>query len=170
VPQLQRLRAEHEADLLAFELANRSYFADWVSDRGDAYFDGFAEEHTRLLAAQETGCDAYYVLVDDDGSILARVNLYDIDDGAAELGYRVAQRAAGRGVATAAVRDMCELAASEHGLRRLRARTTLDNLASQKVLSKAGFNAVGRVEVGGRAGTRYERSLSVPGRARKGRR
>jgi ribosomal-protein-alanine N-acetyltransferase len=98
------------------------------------------------------------------GAILARLNLVGIDAGSAELGYRVAPRAAGRGVATAAVRVLCDLAGSEYGLRVLRARTTLDNIASQKVLAKPGFNPVGEADVGGRNGIAYERSLPHPDR------
>ena len=55
------------------------------------------------------------------------------------LGYRVAQPVAGRGVATATVQELCRLAAAEYGLRTLRAQTSYDNVASQKVLTKAGF-------------------------------
>lgn len=72
----------------------------------------FTERHNALLAEQETGLCACYVLVGEDGSVLGRFNLYDIQDGTAELGYRVAQHVAGRGVATAAVRELCQLAAA----------------------------------------------------------
>jgi len=79
------------------------------------------------------------VLVDEDGSVLGRFNLYDINDGTAELGYRVAQHVAGRGVTTATVRELCRLASARVGLRELRAATARENVASQKVLTKAGF-------------------------------
>ena len=79
------------------------------------------------------------MLVAEDGSVLGRFNLYDFEDRTAELGYRVAQHVADRGVATATVRELCRLAAARHGLRTLRAATTHENAASQKVLTKAGF-------------------------------
>lgn len=158
-PELQRLRVDHAPQILAFELANRAYFAASVSDRGDEYFDQFSENFRTSLAQQETGIDAYYVLVSEDGSVLGRFNLVDIGDGRAELGYRVAQRVAGRGVATAAVKELCRLAESEHGLRALTARTTHENLPSQKVLTRAGFLPVGAADVGGRPGICYERTL-----------
>jgi ribosomal-protein-alanine N-acetyltransferase len=41
VPELQRLRADHAPAVLAFELANRAYFATFISDRGDEFFDHF---------------------------------------------------------------------------------------------------------------------------------
>lgn len=162
MPGLQHLRADHAPEVLAFESANRTYFAAWISDRGDAFFDQFEERYSELLAEQDTGRYAYYVLVDDDGSILGRFNLVDIGEGSAELGYRVAKRVAGRGVATAAVQEVCRLAASEYGLRMLRARTTPENVASQKVLSKAGFIPTDDdADCGGRHGIWYE--FSLPG-------
>ena len=160
--ELQRLRADHGAAILAFELANRAYFAASISDRGDEFFEQFAERHAALLAEQEAGTGAYYVLVADDGSILGRFNLYRLQDGTADLGYRVAQHAAGRGLASATVRDLCQLAATDHGLHTLRAATSLGNAASQKVLANAGFIPVGPAEpadLGGKQGTWYQRSL-----------
>ncbi len=114
-----------------------------------------------LLAEQEAGSCACYVLVAEDGSVLGRFNLYDVGDGTAELGYRVAQHVAGRGVATATARELCRLAASQYGLRMLRAATTRENVASQKVLTKAGFVPVGPADIGGKPGTWYQRDLTA---------
>jgi [ribosomal protein S5]-alanine N-acetyltransferase len=161
VPELQRLRAGHAPAVLAFELANRAYFATFISDRGDEFYDQFTERFDALLAEQEAGICACYVLVGDDGAVLGRFNLYDLQDGTAELGYRVAQHVAGRGVATATVRELCRFAAAQHGLRTLRAQTTHDNVASQRVLIKAGFVPVGPAEPGGRPGTWYQRDLAT---------
>jgi RimJ/RimL family protein N-acetyltransferase len=161
VPELQRLRADHAPAVLDFEIANRAYFAASISDRGDEYFGQFTERHNELLAEQEAGSCACYVLVGDDGSVLGRFNLYDMDGGTAVLGYRVAQHVAGRGVATATVRELCRLAAREYRLRTLRAATTRENVASQKVLTKAGFIQVGPADIGGLPGTWYERVLAV---------
>jgi [ribosomal protein S5]-alanine N-acetyltransferase len=161
VPELQRLRAAHAPAVLAFELANRAYFAAFISDRGDEFYDQFAERHNALLAEQEAGICACYVLVGDDGSVLGRFNLYDIEDGTAELGYRVAQHVAGSGVATAGARELCRLAAAQYGLHTVRAATTLANVASQRVLVKAGFVPVGPADIGGKRGTWYQRDLTA---------
>ena len=139
--------------------SNRAYFAAFISDRGDDYFEHFTDRHNALLAEQEAGICAFYVLVDEDGSVLGRFNLFEIADGSAELGYRVAQHVAGRGVATATVRELCQLAAARHGLRTLKAVTTRENVASQKVLAKAGFVPVGPAEIAGKPGTWYQRDL-----------
>jgi ribosomal-protein-alanine N-acetyltransferase len=165
VPELQRLRADHAPAVLAFELANRAYFAAAVSDRGEEFFDQFTDQHGAMLAEQEAGIGAFYVLVAEDGSVLGRFNLYRLQNGTAELGYRVAQHVAGRGVATATVLELCQLAAAQYGLRTLRAATSRENAASQKVLTKAGFIPVGPAgpaDLGGKQGTWYQRDLVQP--------
>ena len=164
MPELKRLHADHAPAVLAFELANRAYFAASISDRGDEFYDQFTDRHNALLAEQEAGISAFYVLVDDDGSVLGRFNLYDFEDGTAALGYRVAQHVAGRGVATATVRELCRLTAARRGLRTLRAATASKNVASWKVLTKAGFVVVGPADpadLGGKPGNWYERDLGM---------
>jgi [ribosomal protein S5]-alanine N-acetyltransferase len=164
VPELQRLRADHAPAILEFELANRAYFAASVTDRGDEFFEQFADRHQARLAEQDAGQGAYYVLVAEDGAVLGRFNLVFVADGVAELGYRVAQHVAGHGVATATVRDLCRVAASRHGLTRLKAATATDNAASRRVLVKAGFTPAGPADpadLGGKHGTWYERDLTA---------
>ena len=63
MPELQRLRADHAPAVLAFELANRTHFATFVSDRGDAFFDQFTERYIALLAEQEAVICVFHVLV-----------------------------------------------------------------------------------------------------------
>lgn len=162
MPELNRLHADHAPAVLAFELANRIYFAASIPDRGDDFFDQFTDRYNASLAEQEAGICVFYVLVAEDGSVLGRFNLYDVQDGTARLGYRVAEQVAGHGVATTTVRDLSRIAAARHGLRTLRAATSHDNAASQKVLAKAGFLPVGPAtpaDLGGKSGTWYQRDL-----------
>jgi ribosomal-protein-alanine N-acetyltransferase len=157
--ELQRLRPDHADAVLAFERENRAYFAATMPDRGDDYYEHFTQRHDSLLAEQDAGVCAFHVLVGDDGEVVGRFNLVDIEDGGAELGYRVAQKSAGRGVATAAVREVCRLASAEYGLRSLRAVTRRTNVASQKVLTRTGFVAVGETVLSGLPGIQYLRRL-----------
>ena len=162
MPELQPLRAAHAPAILAFETANRAYFRAFISDRGDEYFEHFTERLDVLLADQEAGVGAFYVLVDEDGSVLGRFNLELVGDRVGVLGYRVAEHVAGRGVATATVRDVCSLAASRHAIRVVRAATSHANVASQRVLLNAGFTEVGPADpsdIGGQQGSWYERDL-----------
>ncbi|MEU6016054.1 GNAT family N-acetyltransferase [Streptomyces sp. NPDC047515] len=161
MPDLQRLHPDHAPALLAFEQENRAYFAASIPDRGDDYFTDFEARHAALLAEQATGACHFHVLVDTAGEVLGRFNLVDVADGSAELGYRVAEKATGRGLATATVRRLCTLAAKEYGLTTLRASTTRDNLASQTVLTRAGFAPTGEeLLLSGRPGLGYVRSTA----------
>ncbi len=150
--------------MLAFERDNRAYFARSISDRGDAYFADFPARHSAALAEQEAGDCAFFLLMNDSGEVLGRFNLYDCADGGATVGYRLAERVAGRGVATAAVRELCVIASSRFAVQTLTAAASDDNVASQKVLTKTGFVAVGAAdpsELGGERGTRYRCDLGV---------
>jgi len=156
VLQLQRLRSDHAAAVLAFEVANRAYFAVSISDRGDEFYEQFPERHRASLAEQDAGVCVFHVLVDEAGTVVGRFNLYDLVDESAEVGYRVAESVSGRGVATSTLQTLCQLAAEKYRLRTLKAKTDNENMASQKVLEKAGFVSVGPIDVGGRPGTSYE--------------
>ena len=129
--------------MLRFERENRAYFAKSIPDRGDAYFAEFAARHAALLDEQATGRCHFHVLVDDDGEIIGRFNLFDVADGGAVLGYRVAERFGGRGLAKEGVRAVCDLARDEYRLTRLTAKAARDNLASQAVLRGTGFVPIG---------------------------
>ncbi|MFF3020986.1 GNAT family N-acetyltransferase [Streptomyces sp. NPDC057939] len=159
MPSLRLLRFDHAPALLAFERENRDYFAASVPDRGDAYFAGFEQRHQELMAEQQAGLHFFHVLVDDGDRVLGRVNLIDVADGSAELGYRIAERAAGQGLATAAVRAVCVLAGADYGLTSLRAVTTLDNAASRTVLTRTGFLPAGELLLDGRPGMGFVRPL-----------
>ncbi|MEY9871543.1 ribosomal-protein-alanine N-acetyltransferase [Streptacidiphilus sp. MAP12-33] len=164
MPELTPLHPDHARAVLAFERENRAWFARSVSDRGDAFFDRFDEQFRASLAEQDSGACAFYVLAEADGDdVLGRFNLYGLHDGTADLGYRMAEHACGRGLATAAVGELCRLAATRHGLRTLRAATSLTNLASQRVLAKCDFTPTGPADpsaLGGKPGTWFRRDVT----------
>lgn len=65
------------------------------------------------------------------------------EDGAVEIGYGLVAAARGRGFASEAVRAVVRVA-GEHGAVWIRADTTPANVASQRVLEKAGLDEVRR--------------------------
>jgi len=156
---LRPLGPEHEQAVLAFELDNRDYFRGFIADRGDGYFDHYSQRHRALLIEQDAGVCAFHVLVDDDGSVVGRFNLYDLTDGSAEVGYRVAESVAGSGVATSAVLELCRIAADDHDLTELTAEVSDSNVASRRVLEKTGFVRVGSTEVAGQPASAFWRDL-----------
>jgi ribosomal-protein-alanine N-acetyltransferase len=161
VVQLQLVGPEHEAAILDFEKSNRTYFAKSINDRGDSFFERFSERHRELVTEQQAGIGAFYVLMDERGEVLGRFNLYDISDGTASVGYRLAERITGRGVATSGLRALCRIARENLGLLTLTAATSNENVASQRVLLKAGFAYVAPTEVAGRQGAMFKIDLAT---------
>jgi [ribosomal protein S5]-alanine N-acetyltransferase len=159
MPVLQLVRPDHAPALLAFELENRAYFAASIPDRGDEYFLHFDERHAQLLACQAAGTDYFHVLVADGGEVLGRINLVGITDGRAELGFRIAQKAAGQGLATAGVQQVCVMAERDYGLTGLRARAAVVNTRSRAVLARTGFTETGQTVLNGLPGITYKRDL-----------
>jgi ribosomal-protein-alanine N-acetyltransferase len=140
--QLELLAAEDAAALLAFEIENRTFFESSVPGRGDGYYqpEGFQERQGVLLDEQEGGESFFYLIKDEKGGILGRVNLVDIDkqERCGSLGYRISENQCGKGIAAKAVGMLIdELPAL--GVKRVDAKTTPNNAASQRVLEKNGF-------------------------------
>lgn len=162
MPELQRLHPDHAPALLAFEEENRAFFAASVPDRGDDYFARFAARHAALLAEQETGACHFHVLVTRDGEVLGRFNLMDVADGAAELGFRLAEKATGRGLATTTIQQLFALCTTTYALTKLRAGATLTNAASRSTLTRTGFVPTGEeLVLGGERGVGYVRELAA---------
>ena len=160
MPELQLVRPDHAPALLAFEQENRAYFAASVPDRGDDYFANFAKFHRELLTWQADGANYFHVLVAEDGSIVGRVNLWEAVGGSAALGFRIAQRATGRGLATAGVRQVIALAGGEYGLTELRAAARVENAGSRTVLTRTGFVPTGETVLSGLPGITYRLKLT----------
>lgn len=143
--QLALLTAEDAAPLLAFEHENRAFFESMVPGRGDAYYqpEVFQERHGSLLNEQQRGGSRFYLIKDQAGYIIGRINLIGIDrrERQGELGYRVGGAHVGKGVAAKAVGLLlAELPAI--GIERVEAKTTEENIASQRVLEKSGFQKI----------------------------
>jgi RimJ/RimL family protein N-acetyltransferase len=87
--------------------------------------------------------EAFAVL--DAGAFVgvALVPRIDAEAGEAELGYMVAAAARGRGIATAALRQLTAWAFGERGLRRLELLIAVDNPVSKRVAAAAGYTHEG---------------------------
>ncbi len=153
---LTLLREADAEPLLAFERENRAFFARWITDRGDDYFASFAARHQALVDENRAGTSLLYLVRDATDRLVGRVNVTDLHDpGITELGYRLAERAQGRGLATRMV-GAALTEAKARGVRRIRARTTSHNSGSQRVLERAGFSRTsGPVEALEVAGATY---------------
>lgn len=148
-----RLRPVTEADaasLAASMTRSRTYMSPWEPRRPDAFYteQGQRERVAGLLAERAAGRMMPWSLADGEDRAIGGFHLNAVVLGSfrsATLGYWVDVEYAGRGLATAAVRKICELARDELRLHRVEAGTVLDNVASQRVLAKCGFEQFGTV-------------------------
>lgn len=68
----------------------------------------------------------------------------EVEEGAVEIGYGLNEDARGRGLATEAVEALVAHLLARPGVDRVTAETSVANLASQRVLERAGFRQVRR--------------------------
>lgn len=141
------LRVSDAAALAAAYVRNRAYLSPWEPTRPEEYFTEKwqAADIANRLIAHDDG-NAYPLGLFDGDRLVGRFNVAGIVRGpfqSAGLGYWVDRDFAGRGLASAAVQAIVEMARDELGLHRIEASTLLHNTASQRVLLKAGFRKIG---------------------------
>lgn len=128
--------------LFAFERDNAAYFERWITPRPAEYadIDTFTTITHELIAEMTTGV-AYYGLIWVEGEIAGRINLRDIKDQRAELGYRIGESFAGKDVASAAVSQILTIAQNELDISTIDAEVASNNPASHRVLLNNHFSA-----------------------------
>ncbi|MCK8464222.1 GNAT family N-acetyltransferase [Aliiroseovarius sp. S1339] len=142
--ELAPLSVADAPGLFAFEVKNRKWFESHVGPRPDAYWD--LASLTEIVRDQVEAGEMMFLLK-SGGKILGRLNLTAVDNGVAQLGYRIGQHHTGQGIATRAV-ALALQAAQDRGLWALEARVLLNNPASIRVLEKAGFIRTGQDIIG----------------------
>lgn len=142
---IERLQVTDAEGLYKFELENRTFFEEMVPTRGDDYYNPeiFKKRHEALLEEQVQGGSCFYLIKDKDSSILGRINLVDIDEfhKIGHLGYRVGQVYTGKGIANKALKILIETV-TDQGIKQIKATTTTNNIASQRILEKNGFEII----------------------------
>jgi [ribosomal protein S5]-alanine N-acetyltransferase len=124
--------------------ANRDFLAPWDPLHSEDYYTeaGQLAEIRNSLSQYRQGIKLPHVILGESGAVAGRINLNNIVRGAFQsgsLGYWVSATENGRGLATAAVRDMVRLAFGELRLHRVEAGTLPHNVRSQRVLEHNGF-------------------------------
>ena len=142
---IEKLQDEDFEKLFEFELENRAYFEEMVPSRGDDYynFETFKQRNKALMNEQGQGLSYFYLIKNKEGLVLGRMNLVDIEKakGLGHIGYRVGKSYTGKGIANKTLKLLLETSA-QLGLRRISAKTTTNNIASQKILEKNGFQYI----------------------------
>lgn len=125
-----------DPDVLAFS---------WAAERAYTQDDAASFVHD-THAAQRAGRELQLAIVDAEGDRIwgcASVHAVDHERGNAAVGYWLVGAARGRGLATTAVTLLSDWAFAVLGLHRLELTCAPDNLASQAVARRAGFQLEG---------------------------
>jgi [ribosomal protein S5]-alanine N-acetyltransferase len=144
-----RLITPDDAPVLAQLLRlSRDFLAPWEPVRSDDYFTeaGQSDVIQGALREHDEGRNLPLVILDDEARVVGRITLNGIVRGAFQscsVGYWVSESAGGRGVGTAALKQIISVAFGDLGLHRIQAETLLHNVGSQKVLERNGFLRIG---------------------------
>ncbi|MBS4058360.1 MAG: GNAT family N-acetyltransferase [Bacteroidales bacterium] len=113
----------------------------------DSFPFPYSLDHAREFITATAGSDTSHVYgIMIDGSLTGVIGLIlqeDVYRYSAELGYWVGKKYWGRGIATAAVEGVTEDAFENKGIKRVFASVFAPNIASARVLEKAGFTHEG---------------------------
>jgi len=130
-----------------------AFLSEVVSDESTRRFTripepppaGFAQTWLGVYeAGRADGTREAFVVVEDGSAVgLALAPSIDREAATTELGYLVASRARGRGLATIALRLLSEWAFEELGMIRLELHIGTENVASQPVARRAGYTLEG---------------------------
>lgn len=127
---------------------NRQFLAPWQPLRPDSYFtvEGQREAVEAVLAQQANGSAVPLAITDSGGAVVGTFTIASMIRGAFQscsVGYWLAERSQGQGLATAALREAVDLAFGALRLHRIQAETLTHNERSQLVLARAGFEQYG---------------------------
>jgi ribosomal-protein-alanine N-acetyltransferase len=121
---------------------NREFLRPFEPTRPEEFFTAEAQRQR----IESTGDDRWRWAIEDEARIVGVITLGDVRRESLQLanvGYFVAQKYNGRGLATRAVAEVVRFAFADARLHRLEAGTLPDNHASQRVLEKNGFARYG---------------------------
>ena len=135
--------------------ANREHLSQHGDTTAEKYPDLASVEAS--IVPVEQASKLRFAIRDGNVALVGTVNLSPQTNkpNQMEIGYYIGQDYVGRGYATEAVCILCDWAFKERGLSRIVANTHPDNIASQKVLEKAGFERM--VEPGEKGDVVFEK-------------
>jgi RimJ/RimL family protein N-acetyltransferase len=102
----------------------------------------YTREHARAFVESDDP-ERHRLAIVEDGRVVGALALRPTNNATGRIGYWCLSGERGRGIATRALRRLCRHALDELGFERLELFTDPDNVASQRVAEKAGFQREG---------------------------
>jgi ribosomal-protein-alanine N-acetyltransferase len=140
---IRPVRPEDAEELAALYAANQDFLRPFEPVRPPEFFT--AEGQLARLERQLADDTHPFAILDGD-AIAGTINLFGIVRESIEsgtIGYWVDVARNGRGLATGAVGEILDYAFEDLDLHRVEAATLVDNVPSQRVLEKNGFERIG---------------------------
>jgi RimJ/RimL family protein N-acetyltransferase len=124
------------------------------------------DEGRKWIARAEKGLETqtewlFSVFLMDSKTYIGNINLHKTKDGEGEIGYWICPGYRGQGFASEMSRGIVKFGFSNLGFERIFATTALDNLASQKILKKAGFDYIEEKTINTPKGPRVSKFFEV---------
>jgi RimJ/RimL family protein N-acetyltransferase len=138
---LRQARPDEAEEIYAAICESEAELSPWLPDMSHSTLDGVRHWIARQAAERAQGTRYDFAIVErDDDVFLGGCGLTQLNrrHGFANLYYWVRTTAAGRGLASAAARQLARLGLEQLGLRRIEIVVAHNNLASQRVAEKAG--------------------------------
>ena len=141
--------------LRKWELSDARDLASTLSNKNiqDNLRDGLPYPYTEqdgvdyisaMLSADENDTFAFAITIDD--KVIGSISVFrqaNIHRRTAELGYYIAERYWGKGITTEAVKQICKTVFDRSDIIRIYAEPFAHNIASCRILEKAGFQCEG---------------------------
>ena len=130
--------------LTPFEPSDWAFFRSLREDRDIMRFMASIaseKETRRVFAARLTAQHTFVIRAHDDDTPLGDIGLQVSTQfrEEADIGYTVIPQAQGRGIASEALRAVCDYAFNLVGVKAVNAHVLADNVGSMRVLEKTGF-------------------------------
>ena len=144
------LRPWHINDVQSLvQNANNFNIAKFMTDM---FPHPYNEQDARNFIAMATKDDPVHIFaIDVDGRAVGGIGIHpqwDVNRKNAKLGYWLGEEYWGLGIITNAVKQIVDFAFGTYDITRVYARPFGNNIASQKVLQKAGFTLEAKIEKG----------------------
>ncbi|MCA1053795.1 GNAT family N-acetyltransferase [Rossellomorea aquimaris] len=135
--------------MLQFEVENKDFFKDYSPLMSEEFYTLESQEERVARTKTRMASDEYYafgIFDTETDELIGNISLSDVIRGPLQccyIGYSLAKQHNGKGYATEAVKLAVEYAFNDLKLHRVEAGVMLHNIASMRVLEKAGFHKEG---------------------------
>lgn len=146
---IREISVDDAAGLLQLQIENRDFFESYAPTRTDEFYTMEGQLKRIQKQAEDRKNDQAYnfgIFTNTDNRLVGTVSLFHVMRGplqSAYIGYDLDQKSNGRGYTTEAVRLVVDHGFNTLKLHRIEAGAMTHNIASIRVLEKAGFQKEG---------------------------